>query len=247
MPEYVVALGDKARVVDVSSNALRELPDGVGAMRRAHKFNAARNALTRLPDALCAMAALKTLRLEGNRIEALPEAIGELAKLEELALADNRVRRLPASVGKLKRLTLLDASRNRLGADDRAGMSDADVDADADACGGLTHLAGCVNLAALKVDGNARVTRLPPILGALTKLATVSCDGTGVRAVPPEILAGCASLKALSLRGCPIDVEALKETDGYDAFEVRRKAGRDKQIRGGVMLDSGGFEDGLRS
>lgn len=247
MPEYVVALGDKARVVDVSSNALRELPDGVGAMRRAHKFNAARNALTRLPDALCAMAALKTLRLEGNRIEALPEAIGELAKLEELALADNRVRRLPASVGKLKRLTLLDASRNCLGADDRAGMSDADVDADADACGGLAHLAGCVTLAALKVDGNARVTRLPPILGALTKLATVSCDGTGVRAVPPEILAGCASLKALSLRGCPIDVEALKETDGYDAFEARRKAGRDKQIRGGVMLDSGGFEDGLRS
>ena len=103
-------------------------------------------------------------------------------------------------MGKLKRLTLLDASRNCLGADDRAGMSDADVDADADACGGLAHLAGCVTLAALKVDGNARVTRLPPILGALTKLATVSCDGTGVRAVPPEILAGCASLKALSAR-----------------------------------------------
>lgn len=236
LPSYVVELGARARVVDVSSNAIAALPENLGALVKAHKLNAARNALLSLPPSVCSMASLRVLRLEGNRLESLPARLGDLARLEELSLADNRIAALPTSVAALRKLSRLDLSRNRL-----ATFSDDDG---ADASG-LAHLAGCASLTEIRLDGNVNVTRLPAGWGGLNRLRMLSCDGAGVREVPGRLLAGCEALDALSLRGCPIDVEAFKATDGYDAFEARRRKFRDKQIESGVMLGPGGLDDGL--
>ena len=236
LPSYVVELGARARVVDVSANAVAALPENLGALVKAHKLNAARNALVSLPESLCSMASLRVLRLEGNRLESLPARLGDLARLEELSLGDNRIAALPASVASLRKLSRLDLSRNRFvtfGDDDGADPS------------GLAHLAGCASLTEIRLDGNVDVATLPAEWGGLTRLRSLSCDGAGVREVPGRLLAGCEALDALSLRGCPIDVEAFKETEGYDAFEARRRKFRDKQIESGVMLGRGGLDDGL--
>ena len=74
LPSYVVELGARARVVDVSANAVAALPENLGALVKAHKLNAARNALVSLPESLCSMASLRVLRLEGAAWSPSPRA-----------------------------------------------------------------------------------------------------------------------------------------------------------------------------
>lgn len=48
--------------------------------------------------------------------------------------------------------------------------------------------------------------------------------------MPPAILTGCAALATLSLHGNPVTVEQLRETEGYAAFDERRRRKYDKQV-----------------
>ena len=50
-------------------------------------------------------------------------------------------------------------------------------------------------------------------------------------AVPAALLRGCEALAMLSLHGNPITVDALRETDGFQAFDARRCQKYDKQAR----------------
>lgn len=48
--------------------------------------------------------------------------------------------------------------------------------------------------------------------------------------MPPAVLTGCASLATLSLHGNPLTAEQLRETEGYAAFDERRRRKYDKQV-----------------
>ncbi len=50
-------------------------------------------------------------------------------------------------------------------------------------------------------------------------------------AVPAALLRSCESLATLSLHGNPITVDALRETDGFRAFDARRCQKYAKQAR----------------
>lgn len=56
-----------------------------------------------------------------------------------------------------------------------------------------------------------------------------------LKAVPPAVLTGCASLATLSLHGNPLTAEQLRETEGYAAFDERRRRKFDKQVGFGVV------------
>lgn len=58
--------------------------------------------------------------------------------------------------------------------------------------------------------------------------------------MPPAVLAGCASLATLSLHGNPLTAEQLRETEGYAAFDERRRRKYDKQVMGGQAALVGG-------
>jgi Leucine-rich repeat (LRR) protein len=118
-PEYVCELGEAAKVVDVSENAIASLPRALAGLTRVHRLCASHNALTALPQGLCGRwVSLKVLRLERNKLASLPPDLGELARLEELWLSDNQIESLPSSVAKLKRLRTVRLARNRLRFDD---------------------------------------------------------------------------------------------------------------------------------
>lgn len=259
LPEYVAKLGPKARVIDASGNTIAYLPDDVGLLVKVHKLNVASNLLTSLPASLCSMTALKVLRLESNKLESLPDGIGSLSKLEELVLADNKLRALPLSVSNLRRLTRLDLSRNILLATatdaeattawekntEAEQVGRCETDATCDDAAGLRHVGGCTALTELRLEGNFDLGGLPWQLSALKSLKILSADNTGVRRVPGTLLEGCSALHTLTLRGCPIDIEELRTTPGYEGFESRRQANRSKQIHGQVMVGSRGLDDGL--
>jgi hypothetical protein len=132
-PEYVCELGEAAKVVDVSENAIASLPRALAGLTRVHRLCASHNALVTLPQGLCGgWVSLKVLRLERNKLASLPPDLGELARLEELWLSDNQIESLPASVAKLKRLRTVRLARNRLRFDDDDDADDDDADADDD-------------------------------------------------------------------------------------------------------------------
>jgi hypothetical protein len=130
-PEYVCELGEAAKVVDVSENAIASLPRALAGLTRVHRLCASHNALVALPQGLCpGWVSLKVLRLERNKLASLPPDLGELARLEELWLSDNQIESLPASVAKLKRLRTVRLARNRLRFGDNDKADEYDVDAD---------------------------------------------------------------------------------------------------------------------
>ena len=87
---------------------------------------------------------------------------------------------------------------------------------------------------------------VPRELGRLSKLASLTLDRCDVRSIPGEIFAECASLVTLSLRGCAnLNVRAMEETPGYDAFRRRVEGKHAKKIHGGAMIGAEGLVDGV--
>lgn len=136
LPDEVYALADTLEVLDLSGNALQDLPHDLARLHRLRVIFCGSNRFTRLPEVLgdcpalemvgfkanqiqhVPAAALPTplrwLILTDNRISTLPEALGERPALQKMALAGNRLTALPQSLAGLQRLELLRISANQL-------------------------------------------------------------------------------------------------------------------------------------
>ena len=242
-PEYVCELGERAKVVDISANRIGAIPDDIKHLTKTQKLNLSCNVIAAVPIALCvSLVNLKVLNLSRNKLRAVPTEIGSLTKLEELTLADNKINELPPTVSKLGKLTRLNLARNEL--EERSELDDQkkeDVSNPKNKISGLAYLGYCPNLQTLTLDGNPNIETLPTELGLCTKLTTLSCDDTKLKTIPNEILTGCVKLCNLSMKGTRVDVNLMRNTPGYDAFDERRVKSRNKQIAGNVLV--GGLDD----
>ena len=142
LPAEVLQLADTLQVLDLSGNALTDLPDSLPQLHRLRVLFASDNPFTSLPPVLGRCPALQligfkacrihsvpaeslppTLRwliLTDNQIDQLPESLGHCAPLQKLMLAGNRLHRLPDSIGRCQRLELV-----RLAANQFATLADA--------------------------------------------------------------------------------------------------------------------------
>jgi hypothetical protein len=138
LPREVFSLADSLEVLDLSGNALQDLPDDLHRLRRLRVLFCSDNRFTLLPEVLgrcehlemvgfkanhitevpanALPARLRWLTLTDNRITALPEALGQRPRLQKLMLAGNRLTQLPASLAACERLELLRISANQLDA-----------------------------------------------------------------------------------------------------------------------------------
>ena len=62
--------------------------------------------------------------------------------------------------------------------------------------------------------------------------------------VPSELLRDAAALDEVSLHGCPAAAETLRELDGWDAYDARRRKRAGKVLESGVMLGERAFDKG---
>lgn len=137
-PDEIFGLSDTLEVLDLSSNALSALPEGLGRLRRLRALFCSGNRFERLPPVLgdCASLSqvgfrdtgmrevpgealpprLRWLTLTDNRIETLPDALGQRPALRKLMLSGNRLRRLPDSLATAPELELLRIAANRFDA-----------------------------------------------------------------------------------------------------------------------------------
>jgi len=136
LPDEILQLANSLEVLDVSSNALSQLPDWLRTLPRLRILFASQNQFNELPEVLgrcpqLEMVGFKSNRIErfsgaalpgrlrwliltDNRIEALPPEIGRCTRLQKLALAGNRLRALPPELLQCRALELIRVSANEL-------------------------------------------------------------------------------------------------------------------------------------
>ena len=142
LPPEVFQLADTLQILDLSGNALTDLPDTLPRLHRLRVLFASDNPFTTLPAVLGRCPALQLagfkacrittvpaealpprlrwLILTDNQIAQLPESLGHCTPLQKLMLAGNRLHRLPDSIARCQRLELV-----RLAANQFASLADA--------------------------------------------------------------------------------------------------------------------------
>ncbi|WP_210543818.1 leucine-rich repeat-containing protein kinase family protein [Rhodoferax sp. PAMC 29310] len=135
-PRDIFALADTLEILDLSNNALTELPPDLHRLHRLRVIFCSNNHFTELPTVLgqcpgltmigfkanqirevadaALPAALRWLILTDNQLQALPASIGRCTQLQKLMLAGNQLRTLPLELALCTRLELLRIAANQL-------------------------------------------------------------------------------------------------------------------------------------
>jgi len=134
-PDEIFGLAETLEVLDLSGNALTQLPHDMGRFTKLEALFCSGNRFERLPPALgdCPVLSqvgfratgmveipaealpprLRWLTLTDNRLASLPGALGDRPELQKLMLAGNGLDRLPASLQGAERLELVRLAANR--------------------------------------------------------------------------------------------------------------------------------------
>ena len=155
-PREIFELADTLEVLNLSGNALDELPDDLPRLHRLRVIFCSDNCFTRVPEVLGRCAQLEMVGFKANRIEVLPAAALS-PELRWLILTDNRLRELPPEIGRCARLQKLMLAGNRL-----ERLPD--------------ELAACRELELLRIAAN-RFETLPDWLVAMPRLAWLAYSG----------------------------------------------------------------------
>jgi len=155
-PREVFQLADSLEVLDLTGNALDELPADFGRLHRLRILFASDNRFTQLPDVLGDCPDLEMVGFKANRIAQVPAAALP-ARLRWLILTGNQIAALPPDLGRRPRLQKLMLAGNRL-----AALPDT--------------LAACEKLELIRIAGN-RLQALPDWLPALPRLAWLAFAG----------------------------------------------------------------------
>jgi len=135
LPPEVFHLADTLEVLDLSGNALTDLPEALSALPRLQVLFASDNRFTTLPAVLgrcpalqmvgfkanqihtvpaaALPAGLRWLILTDNQVAQLPDQLGHCGQLQKLMLAGNCLRRLPDSLARCQRLELVRLAANQ--------------------------------------------------------------------------------------------------------------------------------------
>lgn len=138
LPPEVFGLAGTLELLDLSDNALTQLPEDFGRLTRLRVLFCSGNRFDRLPPVLGDCPALsqvgfratglsevpaealpprlRWLTLTDNHITSLPAALGERPELAKLMLAGNALQHLPESLASAPALELLRLSANRFAA-----------------------------------------------------------------------------------------------------------------------------------
>ncbi|RSK50211.1 leucine-rich repeat-containing protein kinase family protein [Hymenobacter rigui] len=135
-PREIFALADTLEILNLTGNALRELPADLHRLHRLRILFCSENQFTEVPAVLGQCQALEMVGFKANQIHTLPGAalpprlrwliltdnqltalppeIGRCARLQKLMLAGNQLRELPPELGQCQNLELLRLSANQL-------------------------------------------------------------------------------------------------------------------------------------
>ncbi|CRM86863.1 E3 ubiquitin-protein ligase sspH2 [Pseudomonas sp. 22 E 5] len=158
-PREIFELADSLQILNLSGNALSQLPDDLYRLPHLRVLFCSDNAFTELPECLGQCAQLSMIGFKANRISHVPAAALP-PLLRWLILTDNRISQLPRELGERPHLQKLMLAGNHL-----AELPDS--------------LANCHHLELLRIASN-RFTRLPEWLLTLPSLTWLAYAGNPV-------------------------------------------------------------------
>eukprot|EP00887_Chlorella_sp_A99_P001301 scaffold14.g1301.t1 len=249
LPPATLGALSSLRVLLLDSNAISDLPESIGQLAKLERLSLAGNVLVRLPTALGRCVSLKLLDVSKNRLTELPEALSGCTALEELDAHDNAIERIPESLGSLRRLKTFSLDGNRISAVPPPLL------AGAAALQTLSLHDNPITPETLQArDGAVACARAPLLAPARPRPALVpagrrSAPGCAARArllrsegAPPAPGACCSKAQVRRRSALAPPAQA---TEGYAAFEVRRRTKDSKGLASGVLLGRRALDEGV--
>ncbi|WVZ59161.1 hypothetical protein U9M48_009353 [Paspalum notatum var. saurae] len=226
VPEEVWDCGLSIRILDISNNSIKEIPHKISALKSLNKLLLTANDIT--DENLCweglsCLQKLLNLSLSENRLISLPSILGSLISLRELRVANNSLDSLPKEIGLLKHLEILIASNNRI-----TSLP--------------SSIGDCESLTEVDLSSNL-LTELPEAFGSLYKLKVLHIRNNGLTSLPAKLFRKCSQLITLDLHGTEITNDALRQVEGWEEFDERRRQKHQKQLDFRVG-SSGVFDEG---
>lgn len=177
------------RQLDLSSNAIHQVPDNAFSGLPLNTLKLADNELSIADDAFAGLEdSLKNLNLKGTGQERVPRAASALTSLAFLDLAQNKIASLaPEDLGGMHTLTALNLERNRI------------VKIDAAAFAGIND-----TLSSLSLLNNLLVEFPGAALATLTELRVLDLGFNGIRNIPDDAFSNNPFLTLLALDGNPM-------------------------------------------
>lgn len=113
LPEWVTSL-PKLKNLQLSLNALDQLPPSFAKLQTLEGLNISNNAFTTIPESVLGLRNLETLQLTDSRLTSLPDGLRQLQRLRMLNVSANQLTEFPPAVFELSALDTLRASNNQL-------------------------------------------------------------------------------------------------------------------------------------
>ncbi|KAG8091812.1 hypothetical protein GUJ93_ZPchr0012g19803 [Zizania palustris] len=234
VPEEVWDCGSSIRVLDCSNNCIESIPQEIAALKSLHKLILTANDITDGNiswEGLLCVQTLTVLSLSQNRLVTLPSSLGSLTYLRELRIANNRLENLPVEIGLLKHLELLVASNNRI-----TSLP--------------SSIGDCESLIEVDLSSNLLV-ELPEAFVNLQYLKALHLRNNGLTSLPSNLFKKCWRLITLDLHGTGITNDVLRQVEGWEEFDERRRKKHQKQLDFRVgssgVFDEGADDDNRRA
>ncbi|KAL7247254.1 hypothetical protein ACSBR2_002218 [Camellia fascicularis] len=227
IPDEVWTCGPSARVLDLSHNSIKDMPAAIGSLRALQKLLLNANELLVESiswEGVTSLKSLTVLSLNQNHLTALPSAMGALTCLRQLHIANNKLTCLPTEIGCLTQLEVLIANNNRISTVP-------------------TCIGECTSLAEVDLSSNL-LADLPETFGNLQNLKALYLSNNGLESLPSTLFKMCIQLSTLDLHGTQITMDVLRQFEGWEDFDERRRLKHQKQLDFRVGGGSTEFDEG---
>ncbi|KAI3856832.1 hypothetical protein MKX03_014150 [Papaver bracteatum] len=226
IPDEVWGCGSSIRVLDISRNSIHEVPAKIASLSSIQKLLLKENSIRDECfswEGVVSLKSLTILNLNHNGLTSLPSGLGALVSLTQLHVANNKLTSLPVEIGLLTRLEILKVNNNRISSIP-------------------LHIGNCVSLVEVDLASNHLVD-LPDTIGSLRNLKALHLSNNGLKSLPSTLFKLCTQLSTLDLHNTEITIDILRQFEGWEAFDERRRLKHQKQLDFRVG-SSGAFDEG---
>ncbi|KAL5750577.1 hypothetical protein ACOSP7_025180 [Xanthoceras sorbifolium] len=226
IPDEVWACGSLTRFLDVSNNSIQQVPNNINCLTYLQKLFLNANGLSDESiswEGLRTLKCLMVLSVSQNCLNALPPALGVLTSLKQLNVSNNKLTTLPTEISFLTKLEILKANNNRISS--------------IPAC-----IGDCNSLIEVDLSSN-HLSELPETFGSLHKLKALHLGNNGLKSLPSSIFKMCLQLSTLDLHNTEVTMDVLRQFEGWEAFDERRRSKHQKQLDFRVV-NSAQFDEG---
>ncbi|KAI3410793.1 Ubiquitin-like domain-containing protein [Psidium guajava] len=213
IPDEVWACGPSTRILDISNNSIECVPLRIGCLTSMQKLFMNANGLSDQSinwEGLSSLKFMTVLSMNQNDLTALPPALGSLSSLRQLYVANNKLTSLPMEIGHLTQLEVLKVNSNRISTLP-------------------THIGDCISLVEVDLSSNL-LSELPETLGNLQNLKALHLSNNGLHSLPRTLFTTCIQLSTLDLHNTEITVDVLRQIEGWEGFDERRRSKHQKQL-----------------